>query len=400
MILAVDSCQWATATCLGGGGAANKYDSTRSIGGHFLITAGRDGNPFGAYAANFSGVVAETIFSARQVWRNTCSLMIAGTGSPAETIFASYFSGVVCVATASVDLGGFIRIRQGGNGVDVLGALLYKSQGHLLPNVWYSVDLDWMFSTGVGIGWADLYINDVLDTMGGHSVNGVTWGVYPSSFAWVLYELTAGYQMCDLVLSDNQGASNTGRLGPCRVEMSTFSTTNVSQWPTIVPGGYTPVHAISDTPITTPSGSPDGFASYIQTAGLNSETLFSGSNNTCYAKILAVALSACIIDASNGNVDMIVRPTPSAGSLDDHFIGTIFPPPAFGTGQPCILQAITEINPDTGNIWLDGDIKNAWWGVKCVTGTPLLTQLVIEKVTTRRAVPFTCGTLGSYAIQR
>jgi hypothetical protein len=266
------------------------------------------------------------------------------------------------------------------------------------------VDLDFMFSAGAGVGWADLYINDVLDTAGGHSASGVVWGVYPSSFAWVLYEGgagPAGYFLCDLVLSDNQGTANLGRIGPCRVAMSTFTASTVTQWPTIVPTGYTPVHAVSDTPISTPTGSPDGLASYVATAAGNSEELFSGSNNACYAKILGVALSACIIDPSNGNVDMIVRPTPSVGAVDDTMIGTIYPPHTFGLPTlPSVLQAISEVNPDTGAGWLDGEIANAWWGCKCVTGTPLLTQLVIEKVTTRRNVPYTCGLGGSYAIQR
>lgn len=410
MILGIDSAQWATSRVLGGAatGPALKYDITRSLGGfgYILIAAGRDGSPFGSYWANFSGVVLEKAYGPRQVMRCSFSFQFPTTGSitVAEVILGSWFSGGVCVCTVSVTNGGFVRLRQGGDGVSALGTLLYQSQQQLGPGVWYSIEVDPLFTSGLSVGWADLYIDDVLDTSGGHSASGVTWGVLPSSFAWVLVEPGSGgsaYYLCDLVVSDNLGATNTGRLGPVRVEMSTFATTNVSQWPTVFPATYTPVHAVSDSPLSTPGDSPDCLASYISTAAGNSETLFSGSNNTCYAKVLGVALSACIIDVSNGNTDLIVRPTPSAGAIDDFMLGTIYPPSSFGiANDPSVLQAISESNPDTGGGWIDGSITNAWWGVKCVTGTPLVTQLVLEKVTTRRNVPFTCGTQGSYAIQR
>ena len=60
------------------------------------------------------------------------------------------------------------------------------------------------------------------------------------------------------------------------------------------------------------------------------------------------------------------------------------------------VQAIIE--QFSGATITDGAIQNAWWGVSAQSGTPFATQVFLEKITTRRAVPFTCGQIGSYCV--
>ncbi len=60
------------------------------------------------------------------------------------------------------------------------------------------------------------------------------------------------------------------------------------------------------------------------------------------------------------------------------------------------VQAIIE--QFSGATITDGAIQNAWWGVQAASGTPFATQVFLEKVTTRRAVPFDCGQIGSYCV--
>ena len=59
-----------------------------------------------------------------------------------------------------------------------------------------------------------------------------------------------------------------------------------------------------------------------------------------------------------------------------------------------VKQVISQSN--AGATWVDGAIENAWWGVQAGVGASVVTQLVLEKVTTRRNLPYQCGQLGSY----
>lgn len=387
MIRFVDSCSWcSTSVPFGiGNGPALKYNTTSFFSGARTILAA---GPEGQNMYNFFDctVLMEKQLTTQNHWRESRTLFIF-TNNIAEANLWSWGTPTGIVATWTLSTDGRIRIRANGDGFTTLGTLLYTSQTTLALHTFYFIDLDWYFPT-TGPGTCSLYINGVLDTgvAGFPSVNGYGWSGVPDRFTMVgVNNSIAGYSVCDIVVSDGQGAVNNTRLGPSRVKLYNFNFNGLVQWPSIVPSTAVAVNTINDTPTAPPA--PDGDASYITGGGLDADAVFGITSVDCYAGVLGVALSVCLRDPNNGSLDLVVRQQPSTGI--DTSIASVANPNTYAVVQGIIEQF-------GGSTIVDGAIGNAWWGVKLIAGTPLVTQIVLEKVTTRSGAPYQCGQLGSY----
>jgi hypothetical protein len=387
MIRFADSCSWATTSALNiGAGLKYTYPYPRYA---FEVVTGRD--QYAYYAANIQNIYGLT-FDVQPHWRFSFSFNYSPIGARWESNIAAWLTSGACVSSVSVSNDGHLRIYAGGDGFTTLGTLAYVSQAVLTANTWYSVDFDWYFPAS-GNGWCAMYINDVLDTTnpGNPSANNIAWGVQPSLFqivANVPFNPGNGFNICDIVVSDGTGSVNNTRLGPCRVKAYFPGANAFIDWPTVIPGSDSAWQAISENPASVGFGqAPDGNTSYITGGVSGHDALFSFPSVDCYAGILGIALNVCARDPSAQSLGLIVRPQPSNGM--DVVIGTVDLTPSFA-----IKQAITEQN--AGSTWVDGAIENAWWGVQAGVGGSVVTQLCLEKVTTRRALPYQCGQLGSY----
>lgn len=389
MIRWVDSCSWCTTSIpfgLGNGPAA-KYTSVSSFSG--ARQAGPVG-PEGQGMYNFfdCSITMSRTLDTQAHWRDSRTLYI-NVYNVAEQPQWQWRNAAGVVGYWTLGSDGKIRIRNG------TGALLYTSQTTLAPHQFYHVDLDWYFPPS-GLGTCALYINNVLDTAvpGFPSVNGAGWGGQSDRFTIVgINNVANGYSWCDLVVSDGSGSVNNARLGPCRVKMYTPSTDQFIQWagptPSTLPSSAA---AVNETPLTVGAfgSAPDGDTTYVGPPPANGEDLFGVAAVDCYASVLGVAMSVCLRDPQNGSTSLIVRPTPSNGQ--DTVIANVANPFSYG-----IVQGITEVDQvSLSGPWLDGDIQNAWWGIKVTAGKPIVTQIVLEKVTTRSGAPYTCGYQGSY----
>ena len=385
-----DSASWCTTAAIGIG-AGLKYNYTPA-GYGFQITAGRNQNAY--YAANLRALYGLT-FDIQQHWRLSLSLFISNIGSRWESNIAAWLTATGCITTVTASNDGRIRIYIGGDGFTTLGGLVYTSQAALALNTYYSVDLDWYFP-GSGNGWCALYINDVLDTTnpGQPSAPNITWGPQPSIFqlvANVPFTPGNGFSICDIVISDGSGSFNNTRLGPCQVKAYFPAANAFNAWTTVAPSSDAAWQAISESPASVGAfgSAPDGDSSYINGGAVGKDALFSFPSVDCYAGILGIAWNACARDPSAQTLGLIVRPTPSNGM--DVVMGTAALSPTYA-----VRQAITEQGPN--GTWVDGAIENAWWGVQAGVGDSYVTQLVLEKITTRRAIPYQCGQIGSYCL--
>jgi hypothetical protein len=414
-ILFADSCSWCTGAALqdpsrfpvNSGGAGLKYDTTLSqFNGVSIGTTPDNQNAYVVF--NCTAIYKKTI-APSSAWADSRSLVISPQNphNGNETNIWAYWLGSTCVATVTLRTDGRFTIRVGGDGIRGLGGVAYLSQlaTALTPSQLYSIDLEWSFPNGASGGWCDLYINDVKDLVNPsdqHSAMNVDFGgVVPDSFSICAIAgsgAQAGYAFYDLVVSK-------ARVGPCKVKCYTFTADQFIQWGLPLP---TAAHfsscfeAISEVPGSFPTSdleAPDGNASYLLAPTSSTEDLFGIASVDCYASILGIALSACVQISGDGFITFIVRPNPSNGR--DIAIPTIA---ALVPNRYGVQQAITEVDlgNDSGSYvgsgpWLDGHIQNAWWGINALEAGISLTQLVLEKITTRRPVPFQCGKLGSYS---
>lgn len=422
MIQFMDSCSWVTGGAIGGRGASLKYVPRTAPLPNANITGGRYGG--GGYLFNVAaggpvvyprvlpGFVGQWIYDSR-------NLLIVN-GYDAESVIWRYqnASGSNIFAYVTLDSAGHLRIYAGGDGITPSsGTLLYVSQTVLAVNTWYSVDMAWNFPSS-GNGQMSLYIgtnplvDNVLDTaVPGHpSVASVAWPVpgQPQAFAfvWTNNAGIKGLVVSDPVVNDNTGISNTGRLGPMRVgQYFPYSDAQpISAGPWMLGGPEAPAtgaEALSELPGFSASGdAPDGDYSVVTAASPGNYLATMGrrvgasavQGLDCYGLILGIALSACMKEPAAIAQQFLVVPNPSNGTSSNINMSPV-------STAYAVVQGISEVRPDTGAGWTDGDASNAWWGLAYVGGSPVVTQLVLEKCTSTLAVPFNCGGGGSYSYQ-
>jgi hypothetical protein len=413
MMLWVDSCSWFTGNAIGDRGVGLKYQNKSTFGAAQAGAGRYSGNSYSFGNSGFGQILyVKPLNFGSQVFDSRQLAIVAGRNP--ESIIWQWLNTTLmspAIAYMTLDSTGHLRLYSGGDGFNpTSGALLYVSQAVLDVDNYHSVDLAWSFPFS-GAGSISLYVDDVLDTLtaGEPSVPNVTWAARPNAFAFCWANFTStGYQFSDLVVNDNTGSYNTGRLGPCRVQayvpVADAQPLSGSGWmaagTVITSTGAAAIQELPNANYNTQA--PDGDYAYITTATPGSQYVAEMGQRVgaeyvpgldCTALILGISLSACLRDPSSVNQEFVVIPNPSNGSAFTINGGT------GTTAAYNVVEAITEVRPDTLQGWTDGDASNAWWGINCAGGAPALTQLILEKVTTTRAVPFTCGQLGSYSYQ-
>ena len=400
MIRFPDSCSWCTINAIGVNGPGIKYNHISGSGAG--IGSGRYGGGAYTFTNSIGQVVFQRVLDAQQYWYDSRNMLVINARLP-ETLIWTWLAGSTVVAGLTLGSDGKLRIYQGGDGNTNFGGLLYQSNAVLAINTFYSIDLAWFFPGVPGAhGSVSLYVNDVLDTAhaGNPSVPSVLWAGQPDRFneCWG-NNSGSGYQFSDLVVSDGQGAANNSRLGPCQVKMYLPGTDQLAQFTRFPAANPSDASCINEVPGHTSSGqAPDGDLSYITSTASGKRDLFtfgyySGGTFVpgldCYASIFGLAISVCCRDSFASPLTIQVIPNPSLGVA--YTVGSPQMANQYG-----VVQAISEVNPATGAQWTDGDIANAWWGVVQSGGAPVITQLILEKVTTTRGVPYGCGGIGSY----
>ena len=299
-----------------------------------------------------------------------------------------------------------------------LGTLLYTSQTELTWNQWYSIDTEITISATPNNGTASMYINDVLDTSPATpnqpSVRSYNWSNTPTHW-WITWAnlSSTGPMISDIVVSDNAAdpiaildQTNT-RLGPCRVKMYTPGLDDRAQWNRFTSAtaagnwqvlGEVPGHSFD-------IAAPDGDYSYIWYPGGGATDYYSlgywpgpGTGGgtfamgfDCYGLILGVAWNACLKEPNGIGQNLTMIPNPSNGVPFSLGAGA-----GATTSGYTIVQAVLDVRPDTGAIWTDPVLNDSWWGIENGAGFPKVTQMVLEKITSTRSVPFNCGQ-GSYS---
>lgn len=406
MIRFADSCSWCTADAAGGYGASLKYSPQKAPLPNANIGVGRYGGQAYYFNTASSQIVYPRVISGlgSQVFDSRNILCV--NGRQGETIIWRYAQAGLTIGCATLGLDGRIRIYRGGTGADSgLGTavLLYTSSAVLAINTWYSLDMAWSFPAS-GNGSMSLYINDALDTGNpGHpSVPAVVWGGQPDRFAMCWGQnVSTGILTSDIVVSDNTPGLNTGRLGPCQVALYLpIGDAIPPGWMRFTLGTATSdAGVVNELPGHSEEGpAPDGDYSYITTGSAgkvdmynlgyrSGATVVPGLN--CYASILGLAWNACAQEPASTAQNLVVIPNPSNGM--QYTLGSPVIAPAYSVGQ-----VISETAPDTGQRWTDGYAGGAWWGIESTNGAPRVTQMMLEKITTTRGVPYNCGNLSSY----
>jgi hypothetical protein len=413
MIVLSDSCSWVTSGALSRG-AGLKYVNKSSFGSAGLGTGRYGGQSYTFTNAGFGQILYAHAVTPQPWLYDSRQLAVTQGRNPESIIWqwGAIATPFAPLAYVTLRNDGKLAIYAGGDGVHAnSGTQLYVSQTALDLNNYHSVDLAWNFPAS-GQGSVALYIDDVLDTLtpGHPSVEHVTWGGQPSAFAFCWKNLaSSGYEFSDLVVNDSTGSYNNSRLGPCRVQVYFPS----SDGQPIGPSGWlittsdsslkTGASVLNEAPGFAPDGqAPDGDFAYIASATPGSTYVaelgrYSGVSLIpgldCTALILGLMWCACVREPASTPQELLVVPNPSNGV--PFSLGT----PAVASAYN-IVQAASEVRPDTSTVWTDGEAGNAWWGIEYAGGAPAVTQMFLEKITTTRSgVPFNCGQLGSYSYQ-
>ncbi len=252
------------------------------------------------------------------------------------------------------------------------GTLLWNSAGvYTFPfNVWQYLELGVNTDTGA---WF-LYANDVLLHQ---DISGL---IPPGIDRYSI--LQNGFEDNDI---DDHYAATT-RLGPCRVTgfPPNFGSTN--QWSPLAGTNLSQVQEFGNRPGL---NTPDDNQSYVEAVSGGLIDLYGFAAPACYGRILALALNADgSAIAGSPAIDYLIKlagTTYNAGSSGSYIGG-------YG-----IQQGISELNPLTGTFWTDADIAGGLFGFQSGgLGDLRITQWMMEKLVSLRAVRFDCGQ-GSYS---
>lgn len=280
-----------------------------------------------------------------------------------------------------IDSSQTLKLYTGGTGANSnLGTLLLTSVATFPFDQWRTIEIEATFGPS---GTLALYVDDVLDS----SLTNVLWATNSNANQFEQYWESFGLQgieWCDVVVSDDLGTVNNQRLGPCQVVCDfPIADATVPQW--IRNTDTSDANCVNEQNGAL-HGAPNFNFNYIDGPD-GAIDLFTVATPRCFGRNLAVAANACAV---NGDVLMICRPAPSSTML--HPVGgSVSPGPAYFT-----LQQIQELSYLSGTYWTDREIGQAWWGMESIAG-PRVTQFFLEKVTSLRPVPFSCGG-GSYVI--
>lgn len=253
------------------------------------------------------------------------------------------------------------------------GTLLWNSAGvfTITFETWMCIEI--MVDTAAG-AWA-LWIND--DLLQSQSV------ALPGPIDRYSFR-SESFEAHDI---DHHYLTDGEHLGPCYVNGFAPSLQSTHQWTPANDTNLSQIEEFGNRP--DPLQTPDDDVSFNFSGVVGNFDLFGFPPQNCYGRILALALNAdgrYVLPGSS--VDLITKI--GANLYDVGF------PPAFD-GLYSIRQAISELNPATGEVWNDGTIPSSLFGYRLAgSGSARITQFMLEKVVSLRVLPFTCGQ-GSYS---
>ncbi|TAK97791.1 MAG: hypothetical protein EPO08_20725 [Rhodospirillaceae bacterium] len=413
MLRFVESFDWwgsATNPNLGalGGPSQLKYTFTDPFSG-FRAAPGRYGGNAGAMNIIISQPTLTKQLDAQPQWAATFAFQphnafgLSGWGNGIFARLDASTAPGVPVLSVVIDNAGYMRFYTGGNGGTNRGTLIATAPWLFALDVWAAVDI----TVDIPGRRLECWVNDVQQLV----VVGIVWAhgpaVYPDTWAWTWWPAggnnNRGYVVDDFGLADGQGPLNNGRLGPCRaVLVLPNSDATEPQWTRHATAGggaflAPPTADYQCIDDANPSiGYPDGDQSYIETAMAGAIDLFGVPGPNCFGRNLGLAANACLkAPGVPAPVDLICRADPTIATVTQ-IGGSV---PAILGAKYATQQRVSEssiLRP--GQVWTDGEIGNAWWGLRCPgPGFPRVTQFFLEKLTSTRVQPFDCGQIGSYS---
>lgn len=262
------------------------------------------------------------------------------------------------------------RVYSGPQGISSIpGTLLWDSTGSYALPLHTSVYVELQVDTSTGT-WA-IYVNDVLL----QQQTGVSIPAGIDRFSLLTEGFTV-HSIDDLYITDGE------RLGPCRVTGFAPNFGSTHQWSPLVAPNLSQIHEFGNRP--DPLQTPDDNTSYVSASVVGTTDYYGFPAPACYGRILALALN---VDGSaisgSPSVDFLIKieATEYAAGFSDAYIG--------GYG---IRQGISLLNPQTGTFWTDAEIAAALFGFRFAgSGELRVTQFMLEKLVSLRAVPYSCG---------
>ncbi len=251
---------------------------------------------------------------------------------------------------------------------------------------WTHISIQLHCSPTPGSASCKLYINGCLDLNG----TGQTFN-RGSNLITDIWDNASGpdeLYTSQSIICDASGSYNNTNVSPFAVIRTVFPTSDVlTGWASTTGAGYTSVN-----------DNPGPGTNNINLATLATpDELFGVPASVGSAGVLGVCLNIC----QNAPTQTMQGLLKKAGSTVA--VGLLKPvggPTGDGSGTIANLsglytrQAISEVNPLTGNPWTDADINATAWGVRGVTGiSEQVGQLFLEVVS--QSGPAQCG--GSYA---
>jgi hypothetical protein len=180
------------------------------------------------------------------------------------------------------------------------------------------------------------------------------------------------------------------RLGPVRINALIPAADASGNWNSIVNGVAVaaPIYtSITDVYGLDPHGSPDGDYSYISPVALSSPQYFTFPGSPCYGRVLGVNVCQCFRGASSSSTcDAMLFDQGTQYNLGSNVVN--------GGYHTC--QVFVGLSPATGTYLTDAEISNNLWGALTTSPGLMLTQMFLEKITSLRNVPYSCGS-GSYS---
>lgn len=251
---------------------------------------------------------------------------------------------------------------------------------------WYYFEIRYVRNSTI-----EIWVDDVLDTSGSpHST-----GVSPDTVTWRWANFGgSGWRLDDIYIAEGGGSGD--RLGPVWIGSWYMAADTILRYSRMAPGGYSSnAQAIADRFGVT-IAAPDDDTSYVQAIIANDIDYYTVNRAAfCRGKILALIANLVAKDGGGGDPTLtpMIRANPSVAN--DTVIGSF----AALTGSYAAYQTFSLLDPD-GNVWTDGKIEAAFVGIKASTITARITMFWVEKLASLRNIPYSCGNLGSYVIQR
>jgi hypothetical protein len=381
-------------------GVGTKYTTVNQFSQSGPIT-GRDNQGFAYWIFNATFGAQNHIITLNDIqepWYWAADIAFYNPGTPTTVqgnaeIWqgANAMTGIIC--SMLIDTSGLLHFRLGTNtggpapidlGVSSITFLASSFARGQAP-IWYKLEVK------VGGGQFEVHAegNQIM-----HGSSGLLVDI--DTFVW--RSPNQGFAIQNHYILDSQPGL-TGFLGATRIDSFVPNASiGADQWPPV--GAANSVIAVSETG---PSGNyPDGDTTYIHSTTVGALQQYVFPRPRCYGLILGVGLNlVCRPGGGTPQIGGYVRPTVALFQIGNNTnvidTGSTIEPnytPMFGYKA---YQFLSEKNPANNQVWNDGAIGAAEWGIKAnATGVRCTQFSLMKLVSLDPSKPFTCGGVGNY----